>query len=70
MGSGISGPEVLSESAQTRGLDLECWCPYLVRGFSEGGHMNRMANNFVHATAVCAILFVLGQVPAAPDDNR
>jgi len=27
-------------------------------------------NNFVQATAVCAFLFALGQVPAARDDNR
>jgi len=27
-------------------------------------------NNFVQATAVCVILFVLSQVPAVPDDNR
>jgi hypothetical protein len=27
-------------------------------------------NNFVHATAVCAILFVLSQVPGVPDHNR
>jgi hypothetical protein len=28
------------------------------------------ANNFVQATPVCAILFVLSQVPGVPDDNR
>ncbi len=27
-------------------------------------------NNFVQATPVYAILFVLGQMPGAPDDNR
>jgi hypothetical protein len=29
-----------------------------------------MANNFVQATPVCGILFVLSQMPGAPDDNR
>jgi hypothetical protein len=29
-----------------------------------------MLNNFVQATPVCAILFVLSQVPGVPDDNR
>jgi hypothetical protein len=28
------------------------------------------ANNFVQATPVFAILFVLSQVPGVPDDNR
>jgi hypothetical protein len=28
------------------------------------------SNNFVQATPVCAILFVLCQVPVVPDDNR
>jgi len=27
-------------------------------------------NNFVQATPVCAILFILSQVPGLPDDNR
>jgi hypothetical protein len=30
----------------------------------------RRANNFVQATPVCAILFVLSQVPGVLDDNR
>jgi hypothetical protein len=28
------------------------------------------AHNFVQATPVCAILFVLSQLPGVPDDNR
>lgn len=27
-------------------------------------------NDFVQATPVCAILFVLSQLPGVPDDNR
>jgi hypothetical protein len=30
----------------------------------------RTLNNFVKATPVCALLFVLSQVPGVPDDNR
>jgi hypothetical protein len=26
-------------------------------------------NNFLQATAVCALLLVLDQIPAAPEDN-
>jgi len=29
-----------------------------------------LPNNFVQASPVCAILFVLSQVPGLPDDNR
>jgi len=32
--------------------------------------MSCVPNKFVQATAVCAFLLVMGQVPAAPDDNR
>jgi hypothetical protein len=31
---------------------------------------HRAYNNSVQATPVCAILFVLSQVPGVPDDNR
>jgi hypothetical protein len=32
--------------------------------------MNVASNNFVQAIAVFAILFVMSQVPSAPDENR
>ena len=32
--------------------------------------MNTEHNNFLQATAVCAFLFIRGQHPAAPEDNR